>query len=280
MTTGGAAAVRVAPGVARLTLAARTLPPFDATNVWLLTSADRAALVDPGFRDPADVARVAEALGGRELKMVLLSHTHPDHVAGLPAVLERFGSVPVYVHPAEAERVPGDADVRALQGGRALMLAGRLVRAVHTPGHAPGHLAFHLPDVGGVLAGDLLTARGSTWVGLPEGDAGAYLASLDALEELAPGWIGVAHGTDPGPPGAAIARARRGRHAREAAIEEALRDTLRLDELRARVYGDVAEGPARALVDASLLAHLQRLMATLRVLHLGEGSDGPYRRRA
>lgn len=279
--SGAPEAVEVAPGVRRLALPSDTLPPYDATHLWILSAADQAALVDPGFRDPDDLRHVERALraaGVRDLKMVLLTHTHPDHVAGLPAVLERFGAVPVHVHPAEAGRLPPGTPTRPLGDGRRLMLAGRVVRAVHTPGHAPGHLAFHLPEAEGVVAGDLLTDRGASWVGLPEGDARAYLASLDRIEALAPAWIGTGHGGDPGPPAEALRRARRHRRTRETQVEAALGRPRRLDELRGAVYPDAPEA-ARRLVDASLLAHLAKLMAEMRVVHLGDGPEGPYRRR-
>lgn len=279
-TAGPGGTVRTADGVLRLPLASDTLPPYESTNLYLIIAADRAALVDPGFRDPADVSRVARTLrdaGVRDLAMVLLTHTHGDHVAGLPALRERFGAVPVYVHPAEMDLVPGDGPVLALQHDRRLMLAGRTIRAVHTPGHAPGHLSFHLGDVGGVLCGDLLTAEGSTWVGLPEGDAEAYLESLNAVQALDPDWIGPAHGPEARSAGDAIGRARRRRSDRERQIEEALDEPLDLSTLRERVYGAVPED-ARKVVEASLLAHLARLMRTMRVVHLGTGPEGPFRR--
>lgn len=61
----------------------------------------------PGFTFLLDAGRGEafahnlKALGmeGRELNAVVLSHGHYDHTGGLPAVLERWNSVPVYLHP-------------------------------------------------------------------------------------------------------------------------------------------------------------------------------------
>jgi glyoxylase-like metal-dependent hydrolase (beta-lactamase superfamily II) len=33
---------------------------------------------------------------------LLLTHTHPDHIAGVDAAIDRFGAMPIYVHEAEA----------------------------------------------------------------------------------------------------------------------------------------------------------------------------------
>ncbi len=297
---------RVASGVHQLALPSRTLPPFDRTWVTLLVAAGRAALVDPGFADPRDADVLvdwAREHGARDLDRVLLTHTHGDHVAGLPALLERLGPVPVHVHPAEADRVPGDADVRPLADGRRLMLGGAVVQALHTPGHAPGHLAFELSmpadaagptERPGVVAGDLLTGRGSPWIGLPEGDVAAYLNSLARIRSRAPAWLAVAHGEPVTDPAAALDAARDHRLRREAAIVAALSEPLRTDELATRVYGELRGDPsghphddphddrrrdARSLVRNALLAQLVKLMREMRVMHLGDDAEGPWARR-
>jgi len=289
---------RVAPGVHQLALPSRTLPPFDATWVTLLVADGRAALIDPGFADPRDadvLVAWARERGARDLDRVFLTHTHGDHVAGLPALLERLGPTSVHVHPAEADRVPGDADVRPLGDGRRLVLGGAVVHALHTPGHAPGHLAFELSwpadasgrtQPPGVVAGDLLTGRGSSWIGLPEGDVAAYLNSLARIRSRGPAWLAVAHGETIPDPAGALDAARDHRLRREAAIVAALDEPLRTDELATRVYGELREDPrgvaargARSLVRNALLAQLVKLMAEMRVMHLGDDAEGPWARR-
>ena len=289
---------RIAPGVHQLALPSRTLPPFDATWVTLLVADGRAALVDPGFTDPRDadvLVAWARERGARDLDRVLLTHTHGDHVAGLPALLERLGPAPVHVHPAEADRVPGDADVRPLGDGRRLMLGGAVVHALHTPGHAPGHLAFELSwpadasgrtQPSGVVAGDLLTGEGSSWIGLPEGDVAAYLDSLARIRSRGPAWLAVAHGGAIGDPAGALDAARDRRLRREATIMAALDAPLRTDELMIRVYGELREDPPdvagremRRLVRDALLAQLVKLMREMRVMHLGDDAEGPWARR-
>jgi len=306
---------RIAPGVHQLALPSRTLPPFTDTWITLLVVNGRAVLVDPGFADPGDAEVLvawARRHGARDLDRVLLTHTHGDHVEGLPALLEQLGPVPVHVHPAEAGRVPGEGDVRPLGDGRRLMLGGAVVQAIHTPGHAPGHLAYELSwptDPGGrtrpagVVAGDLLTGLGSSWIGLPEGDVAAYLDSLARVRSRSPSWLAVAHGEPIVDPVAALDAARDHRLRREAAIVAALSEPLGTEALATRVYGELHGDPtgeaardpdsdrddeprrgARtlvrdALVRDALLAQLVKLMREMRVVHLGDDDEGPWVRR-
>src|SRR4051794_40677179 len=64
-----------------------------------------AAIVDP----QKDLSAPFKALRhyGFTLKMVLLTHTHHDHVAGLPSLEKLFGrgEMPVMVHPLDRDRV-------------------------------------------------------------------------------------------------------------------------------------------------------------------------------
>ncbi|MDZ7800263.1 MAG: MBL fold metallo-hydrolase [Trueperaceae bacterium] len=273
---------RLADGVWRLSLPSDTLPPYRTTDLYLVVGADQGVLVDPGFRDPEDAAQIETLMGRagvRDLKAVVLTHTHQDHVAGLPALFERIGPRPVYVGAAEAAHVPNADTVVPLAGERSLMVGGRVVRAVPTPGHAPGHLAFHLDDVNGVLCGDLLTAQGASWVGLPDGDVAAYLSSLDRVRALRPAWLAPAHGTDPGPPEAALERARAHRIARERDVLEALDRPRMLNDLVDVVYPRLPKS-STPLLRASVLAHLVKLMRETRVMHLGEDPEGPYATQA
>lgn len=57
--------------------------------------------------------------------------------------------------------------------------------AVPTPGHTMDSYCFHVPQLGALLTGDTILGRGTTVVTWPDGDLGAYLASLARLRDLA-----------------------------------------------------------------------------------------------
>ena len=281
----GAAPQRVAPGVWGVALATRTLPPWPATNAYAVGSGGVAWLVDPGAGD-AEALGALDALlaaaGVRTLKGVLLTHAHPDHVGGVAAAVARYGLDAVLAHPGALSRLPGGLPVRALQGGRRFVAGGSVVDAIATPGHASDHLAFGVASDGArtLVAGDLVAGSGSIWVGVPDGDVAVYLASLERAAAWGPDVVAPGHGPTRDDGAAVVAEARRHRLEREEKIASALANgPLRLDELRARVYGPLTPEVA-GLADRTLLAHLAKLMQETRVDHVGSGPEGPYARRA
>lgn len=258
----------VAPGVWRLPVKSRTLPPYDHTNSYLLVDGRTGVLVDFGSGEGAALAALQatlSALGVTELTALLLTHTHPDHAAGA-AVLARRYRVPVYAHPLE----PGlEFATQPLQDGDTVQVGASnktTLRAHHSPGHSPGHLSFSLP-ARTVLVGDLLAAHGSTWVGLPGGDVSDYLASLTLLEELDAAVFGPGHGPLVREPRVRLREVRAHRLAREAEVVAALHVPLSLTALRKTIYPDAPESLA-ALTEGALRAHLVKLVREGRVAQI------------
>ncbi len=263
---------RVGTGVWRFALPSRTLPPFEHTNSYLVQRGKEAVLIDAGSDDPGVLAAFTAslaALGILRLSALLLTHTHPDHAAGAAALSEHYGAE-VYVHALEQTRL--DFSTVRLADGDAFPVGRKTISVHHTPGHSPGHLSFATAEPGtstlSVFVGDLLTAQGSTWVGLPEGDVSDYLASLEKLGTLLARAGGAVFGPGHGPlvrdPAARLGQVRDHRLAREAEILAALTQPLSLQELSKRIYPTVPD-TLTPMREGSLLAHLEKLSREGRV---------------
>ncbi|GAA1753767.1 MBL fold metallo-hydrolase [Luedemannella helvata] len=147
---------------------------LDGTNSWVLRAdpASPCLIVDPG---PDDGAHLAALAARSPVAGILVTHGHSDHVAGLGALVRSLGG-DVAVLAAGAE----PASVRAV--GRA---AGFDLDMLPTPGHTADSVCFvtGTGERSVVLTGDSILGRGTTIVAYPDGDLGAYLASLERLTD-------------------------------------------------------------------------------------------------
>lgn len=237
--------VPLSPVLRCITQESATLPPARAT----LTCLAGPLLVDPGSGIPQELERLRASLTP-ETREVLLTHHHPDHVAG--AQIVKSWGLPLAAHPETAARLSFPVDRLVEEGER----WGDWV-ALHTPGHAPGHLCLWHEERGLLLAGDMTAGYGTILVDPSEGgDMAAYCASLRRLADLGPRLVVSAHGPPFGPgsdlPGRILAH----RLEREAGVLAALPGTE--DELLERVYSEV-DPRALPLARRSLRAHLLKL---------------------
>jgi len=157
--------------------------------VYLIHFGAEAALVDAGCGDslPKLLSHVrARGVEPEQLAYILLTHCHYDHTGGAAALRKLTGAL-VVAHEVEAPfleqgdtavtaaswygalmpRVPVD---RRLAGARSeIWLGGRVIQALHIPGHSPGSVAYVTisegltvlfgQDVHGPLAPSLLSDR-------------------------------------------------------------------------------------------------------------------------
>lgn len=113
--------------------------------------------------------------------LLLVTHHHPDHVAGNLALKERYGLT--IVGPlAEASKIPGID--RSVSEGDRIEFAGRTIEVIETPGHTSGHVSYHIPQEKLVFVGDTLFALGCGRL-FEEGPA-VMLASMKKLAALPP----------------------------------------------------------------------------------------------
>jgi glyoxylase-like metal-dependent hydrolase (beta-lactamase superfamily II) len=154
-------------------------------RVYLIKDPDGLTIIDAGISLAArQIVRQLKRAGHRpgDVKRVLVTHAHPDHVGGLPrlkqltgaevmaSALERpvvEGRAPIPGKPKErmtrlerimsarpmtlrgtpVDRELGEGDVLSVMGG---------LHVLATPGHTAGHLTFWQPDRGLVICGDVI----------------------------------------------------------------------------------------------------------------------------
>lgn len=211
-------------------------------NTWLLPGREP-ALVDAGVGTAEHVEAVAAALDGAPLVRVLITHWHPDHVKGLPALRDRWAGL-VVVDVAGDPVPAGDGQLEIIP----------------TPGHSPDHLCFFDRESGDLYCGDLARKGGTIVIPARKGgDLRAYLASLKLVRDLGPRRLLPGHGPIVDDPAALIDEYIAHRQKREQQILQAMLDGARtVDEIVRRVYPALPASLSDAAAD-SVRAHLAKL---------------------
>lgn len=266
-------AVEVAPCVRRIT--ARNPGPFTfhGTNTYLV-GCDTLAVIDPGPDDDAHFAALVDAIAGRPVSHILVSHTHRDHSPLASRLSEATGAVVAAEGPHRAARPLGIGEISPLDaaGDRDflpdLMLAdgavidgdGWKLAAVLTPGHAANHAAFALDGTGILFSADHVMAWSTSVVAPPDGAMSDYMASLDRLIERDDRLLLPGHGGPVTSPRTFMRGLRNHRRMRERAIFERLsRGDRTVPELVASIYRDL-DPRLRGAAGLSVLAHLEDLV--------------------
>ena len=155
---------------------------LDGTNTWLIGSAvsGPVAVVDPGPLIPAHLDAIMTATPGG-IGVVLLTHRHLDHAESAAELAQRAGCGVRAADPAL--RLGPDG----LEDGDQVEVPGARLTVVSTPGHTSDSVSLLLTGDDGstrLLSGDMVLGRGTTVITHPDGDLGAYLASLSRLRTL------------------------------------------------------------------------------------------------
>jgi hydroxyacylglutathione hydrolase len=161
------------------------------TNSYLVEDVDThdAVVIDANLEPEQMIELVRER--GANVKAILLTHTDIDHVGGLPALLEAFGSIPVAVHDAERDVVAEGKPLRrefgastgrvenvvSLAEGETFRAGTLAFEVLHTPGHSPGGVTLKIGD--NLFAGDALFAGSIGRSDFSNSDARALLEGIN-----------------------------------------------------------------------------------------------------
>ena len=159
-------------------LTAEPVPILSDNYAWLLRDAasGAVAIVDPA--DATACARAIDAAGGR-LDLILITHHHDDHIAGVDSTRARYNARVVGA-AADQHRLP-KLD-QAVREGDIVMLGSTPLSVIDTPGHTRGHIAYYAEEGGVLLCADTLFSLGCGK--LLEGTAAEMFESLRKLAAL------------------------------------------------------------------------------------------------
>jgi hydroxyacylglutathione hydrolase len=150
----------------------------------------RCAWVDP----QSDLSEPLGAIEthGLELERILLTHSHHDHIAGLPELARRWQDVPIHCGREDLHRLPAQLRssprVHGLSEGDRLTVGRLELRCLATPGHSAGAISY-LFEAGGrpwLLTGDTIFVRDCGRTDLPTGSTEELFATLQRVRKLAP----------------------------------------------------------------------------------------------
>ncbi|MEJ6722721.1 MBL fold metallo-hydrolase [Ilumatobacter sp.] len=146
-------------------------------NIWLVGD-DKEVLI---FDAAHDHQPIIDAVNGRNVKGIVLTHGHNDHINAAVALRDAVDA-PIMLHEFDRflwDVVYPEHDFDApIEPGRTLRVAGHELAILHTPGHSPGCCCFHDVATGAVVSGDTLFCGGPGATGRVYSDEPTILASI------------------------------------------------------------------------------------------------------
>lgn len=278
-------AVPVADGIQRLTVNNPSPFTFLGTNTYIVGEKS-VVVIDPGPEDEAHFQALKQALAGRRVSHIAVSHTHRDHSPLARRLKQETGAIIVAEGPHRASRPLHDGEKNpfaessdmdftpdiALADGEKVEGDGWVLEAIHTPGHTANHAAFALEGTGIVFSADHVMAWATSIVAPPDGAMADYMASLERLLSRDDRLYLPGHGGPVTEPAAFLRGLRAHRRMRERAVLERIRSGDRLiPDMVAAIYRDT-DKRLHGAAALSVLAHLEDLVEKGRV-----STDGPPR---
>jgi len=165
---------------------------YTGTGVYIIGEKN-VAVIDPGPDMPEHRTALDEALKGRTVTHVLMTHHHIDH-SPLAIPLARDHNCQVYGYGVQT-RPPEGGEVRLEAGddltfkpdveirdGDVIEGEGWTIDAIHTPGHTSNHMCYSLREENTLFSGDHIMGWSTSVVSPPDGHMGDYLDSLKRVK--------------------------------------------------------------------------------------------------
>jgi glyoxylase-like metal-dependent hydrolase (beta-lactamase superfamily II) len=155
-------------------------------NIWLVGDDREVVVIDAAH----DAAPIVDAVNGRRVTAIALTHGHNDHINAAVSLQEAVDA-PIWLHPDDRMLwdvvYPTRSPDRDLAAGQVLSAGGTSLGVLHTPGHSPGCCCFHLSDTGAgagaggapvLFSGDTLFCGGPGATGRSHSDFPTIIDSI------------------------------------------------------------------------------------------------------
>lgn len=168
--------------------------PFQENTYVLYDETKACVVIDPGCFEAEEKDELTDFIEANNLqvKMLLNTHCHIDHVLGNSFVKEKY-KVKLYIHQKDEvvlravssyasnygfyQYQPAEPDAY-LEEGKTITFGNQMLGIIFVPGHSPGHVAFYHAGEKIVIGGDVLFNNSIGRTDLPGGNFETLITSI------------------------------------------------------------------------------------------------------
>ena len=171
-----------------------TFNGFQENTFLIYDETLESVLIDPGNNSIAEDEEILDFIHSNnlELKKVVLTHAHLDHVFGLAFIEKQFG-LKALLHPGEVTVLEQAANVAKMYGvpfrgqpeaggfltdADQLTFGNQSLSILFTPGHSPASICFYSEENKVLIGGDVLFLQSIGRTDLPGGDFDTLISSI------------------------------------------------------------------------------------------------------
>lgn len=169
--------------------------PFQERTYVVWDGSLKGAVIDPGFMEEEEGREFFSTVRklGLDIRCILLTHAHIDHIYGVSACLKEFPGIKVYMSPedkfvkdysptmADLMRMPHpdtNWETEDIYDGQVLEIGEEILEVISTPGHTPGGVCFRCAGSGDLFSGDTLFSGSIGRTDLPGGNYDKIIDSI------------------------------------------------------------------------------------------------------